>query len=67
MAGYLVYVSYSTLVISQLTAVKVVPPFESLQELTTKETYKLFIANDKSVLDDIEVILLYNKKYKNDL
>jgi hypothetical protein len=55
MCGYLVYISYSTLVISQLTAVKPKLPFESIEELALRKDYKLIVKNDVGLLADIEV------------
>lgn len=56
--GYLIYVSYNTLVISQLTTVSFKPPFESLQDMAAKGTHQLIVRNQTALLDDIKVALI---------
>jgi len=53
--GYLIYISYNTLVISQLTTVSFKPPFENLQDMAAKGTHKLIVRNQTALLDDIKV------------
>ncbi|XP_059470223.1 uncharacterized protein LOC132193522 [Neocloeon triangulifer] len=60
--GYLIYVTFNTEVISQLTTVAFKPPFESLSDMAAKGTHKLIVRNDTSLLDNIKVTRLKDGK-----
>lgn len=63
MCGYLIYVSYNTLVISQLTTVSFKPPFDSLQDMAAKGTHRLLVRNQTALLDDIKVNSITSKRF----
>ncbi|XP_059470001.1 uncharacterized protein LOC132193383 [Neocloeon triangulifer] len=60
--GYLIYITYNTEVISQLTTVSFKPPFDSLQDMAAKKTHKLIVRNDTSLLDNIKITRLKDGK-----
>ncbi|CAB3362301.1 Hypothetical predicted protein [Cloeon dipterum] len=60
--GYLIYVTFNTEVISQLTTVSFKPPFDSLEDMAAKGTHKLIVRNETSLLDNIKVTRIRNGK-----
>ncbi|XP_065341782.1 uncharacterized protein LOC135940709 [Cloeon dipterum] len=60
--GYLIYVTFNTEVISQLTTVSFKPPFDSLEDMAAKGTHKLIVRNDTSLLDNIKITRVNNGK-----
>ncbi|XP_059470221.1 uncharacterized protein LOC132193520 [Neocloeon triangulifer] len=60
--GYLIYVSFNTEVISQLTTVSFKPPIESLQDMALKGTHKLIVRNETSLLEDIKITRIKDGK-----
>ncbi|XP_065340078.1 uncharacterized protein LOC135939543 [Cloeon dipterum] len=60
--GYLIYVTFNTEVISQLTTVSFKPPFDSLEDMAAKKTHKLIVRNETSLLDNIKITRVNNGK-----